>query len=261
MLCCDHVDEDDAMRSEGTGPLGRVMVISPHLDDAVFSCGELLSAHPHATVATIFAGTPPAGHTTTDWDRACGFRSACEAMVARRNEDASALLTLGARPVWLNFLDSQYCDGSAGATAPQADDIAESIALLITREQPDAVLFPLGLFHSDHDLAHRACLAAWQARSSQVLPGQPSPRWLAYEDALYRRMDGLREQRLAGMNESGVRASVYPVTWQGDRAAKAAAVACYASQLKAFGPGGYDDTADPEGYWSLDRAGLLHAAA
>jgi LmbE family N-acetylglucosaminyl deacetylase len=249
------------MRSEGTGPLGRVMVISPHLDDAVFSCGELLSAHPRATVATIFAGTPPAGRATTDWDRACGFRSACEAMVARRNEDASALLALGARPVWLNFLDSQYCNGSAGAAVPQADDIAESIALLVTREQPDAVLFPLGLFHSDHDLTHRACLAAWQAQSSQLLPGQSSPRWLAYEDALYHRMDGLREQRLAGLNESGVRASVHPVTWQGNRAAKAAAMACYASQLKAFGPGGYDDTANSEAYWTLDRAGLLHAAA
>ena len=250
------------MQSEGVGPLGKVMVISPHLDDAVFSCGELLNAHPHAMVATVFAGTPPAGHTTTDWDRACGFRSACEAMVTRRNEDASALLRLGARPVWLNFLDSQYCDGSPGAAPPpDPDDIAEALAALIAREQPDAVVFPLGLFHSDHDLTHRACLALWHQASQEVLRPSWSPRWMVYEDALYRRMDGLREQRLAGLAEGGVRSAVFPMTWQGDRAAKAEAVACYASQLKAFGPGGFDDTALPEGYWSLDRAGLLHAAA
>jgi len=250
------------MQSEGVGPLGKVMVISPHLDDAVFSCGELLSAHPHAMVATVFAGTPPAGHTTTDWDRACGFRSACEAMVTRRNEDASALLRLGARPVWLNFLDSQYCDGSPGAAPPpDPDDVAEALAALIAREQPDAVVFPLGLFHSDHDLTHRACLALWHQASQEVLRPSWSPRWMAYEDALYRRMDGLREQRLAGLAEGGVRSAVFPMAWQVDRAAKAEAVACYASQLKAFGPGGFDDTALPEGYWSLDRAGLLHAAA
>jgi len=37
---------------------GDVLVVSPHCDDAVFSCGDFLVAHPRASVVTIFAGRP-----------------------------------------------------------------------------------------------------------------------------------------------------------------------------------------------------------
>ena len=42
------------------GELDSVVVLSPHLDDAVLGCGRLLSAHPGATVVTVYAGAPEA---------------------------------------------------------------------------------------------------------------------------------------------------------------------------------------------------------
>jgi hypothetical protein len=41
--------------------MDRLLVVSPHLDDAVFGCGELIASRPGATVARLFAG-PPASY-------------------------------------------------------------------------------------------------------------------------------------------------------------------------------------------------------
>ncbi|MCV5262168.1 PIG-L family deacetylase, partial [Escherichia coli] len=79
----------------------RYLVISPHLDDGVFGCGQLLAAHPGSTVLTVFAGVPEAA-PAPEWDRRCGFTSAQAAMAARREEDRRALTRLAARPLWLS---------------------------------------------------------------------------------------------------------------------------------------------------------------
>ena len=44
---------------------GRLLVISPHLDDAVFACGRLIASHPSCVVVTVFAGLPANTVTTT----------------------------------------------------------------------------------------------------------------------------------------------------------------------------------------------------
>ncbi len=76
-----------------------VAVLSPHLDDAVFSCGvlscgDLIAASGEAVVATVCAGVPPSAETLTEWDAVCGFGSARQAITARREEDRAALSTL-----------------------------------------------------------------------------------------------------------------------------------------------------------------------
>ena len=38
--------------------LERVVVVSPHPDDAVLSCGQFLARHPGTTVITVFCGQP-----------------------------------------------------------------------------------------------------------------------------------------------------------------------------------------------------------
>jgi len=50
--------------------LGRVLAVSPHLDDAVLSTGRLLAACAGAVVVTVLAGFPEPGLALTDWDRA-----------------------------------------------------------------------------------------------------------------------------------------------------------------------------------------------
>ncbi|MDR5821608.1 PIG-L family deacetylase [Caballeronia sp. LZ043] len=224
-------------------PPRRLLVISPHLDDAVFSCGALLAAETDALVCTVFAGTPEMP-MVTGWDTECGFGDAHQAMEARRAEDIAALEILGARARHLSFLDSQYAED--GAQTLQA--IADALADVIHAGRHDAVLIPAGLFHSDHDLVHRAALAAGMADASQ--------RCIAYEDGLYRRMDGLVQQRLAALQSDGMEATPWLETIDvaglpGYLEAKQRAVQCYASQLRAFGPHGYDDVLAPERFWTL----------
>ena len=87
---------------------GRTLVVSPHLDDAVLSCGEFLSAASDATVVTVFAGMPADCGVSTDYDRQCGFVSAEHAMRTRWQEDRAALATLGVELMHLPCVDSQY---------------------------------------------------------------------------------------------------------------------------------------------------------
>jgi LmbE family N-acetylglucosaminyl deacetylase len=86
----------------------RLIVVSPHLDDAVLGCGHLLAQRPGAVVITVFAGRPPRRERVTPWDAAAGFGPGDDVVGARRMEDRRALGALGARPLWLPFLDAQY---------------------------------------------------------------------------------------------------------------------------------------------------------
>lgn len=220
------------------------LVVSPHLDDAVFGCGDWLLDHPGTVVATVFAGVPPAADARTDWDARCGFASAAQAIAARRDEDACALRILGARPVWLDFLDSQY------GRSPDVAEVARALARLADELQAGQIVLPLGLFHSDHLLAHQAGLQLWRERS-------PAIQALAYEDCLYRNGPGALQRRLADLLHAGVAATPLKRPPPRDPARKAQAVQAYRSQLRAFGPGGYDDTARPERLWRLQPLDAL----
>jgi LmbE family N-acetylglucosaminyl deacetylase len=81
--------------------LERVVVVSPHLDDAVLGCGRLLAAHPGATVITLYAGAPSTyPDPPTRWDQVAGFGPGDDVLAARKDEDRAALAELGATPVW-----------------------------------------------------------------------------------------------------------------------------------------------------------------
>ncbi|HJV63296.1 MAG TPA: PIG-L family deacetylase [Albitalea sp.] len=224
-----------------------MLVISPHLDDAVLSCGRLLAARPGSTVLTVFAGVPRDARRLTEWDRRCGFASAAQAIAERRREDCAALAELEARPRWLDFLDSQY-----GET-PTVDAVCEALRAAIIECGPDVVLYPLGLFHSDHLLVHEASRAALEA-----FPATPA---MAYEDSPYRGMPGLLQQRLGIFLAQGLCATPARLEAQDAFAArKAQALRRYASQLAGLGSGGDADAAQPERFWTLERPTLEDAA-
>jgi LmbE family N-acetylglucosaminyl deacetylase len=91
---------------------GPVAVLSPHLDDAVFSLGAAIAAAPgEVRVVTVLAGDPGSEEPAADWDAAAGFGTVGESAGARRVEDERACRDLGARPVWLPFNDHQYPRG------------------------------------------------------------------------------------------------------------------------------------------------------
>lgn len=237
-------------------------VISPHLDDAVFSCGALIAAARDAVVVTVLAGIPDAGTGLPDWDRAAGFASATQAVANRRREDARSLATLGARPEWLQFLDGQY------GRRQHAEAIMAGLAASPALQRGGTVVAPMGLFHSDHILVSQACMLLRAtlvnmetAHTAPMADGlaedhAPSPpvQWFFYEDAIYRRMPGMVQNRLLGWWQAGLIAAPvhFPAApWQ---KAKMEAVEAYESQLPLFNAGQLADIGAPERYWSIDRA-------
>ncbi|MGE3908913.1 MAG: PIG-L deacetylase family protein [Chloroflexota bacterium] len=222
------------------GPTASLVVISPHLDDAVLSCGDLLRDHPGAVVVTAFAGRPMAYPPRTSWDERAGFEPGADVVAARRAEDGRALAELGASPRWLDFPDPQY------GLRPHRRELTDALKATLDDLSPDVVVAPLGIFHDDHALTGDAAL--------DVLGQQTSACWLVYADAIYRNLPDLVNDRLRQLSEAGltlreVNASADPAS---DR--KRRAVACYSSQVQALErswKGGVSDAFAPERYWQI----------
>jgi len=120
--------------------LERIMVVSPHFDDAVQGAGLLLARHPGSTVVTVFAGPPPTyPDPPSEWDALGGFQRGDDVVALRRAEDTAALNVLGARTRWLEFVDHQYLDTADRATP---DDVAARL-LAARRPQPHGDLCAL----------------------------------------------------------------------------------------------------------------------
>lgn len=218
---------------------GPFAVVSPHFDDGVFSCGNLLAHHPGSLLLTVFGGVPRNDSVQTEWDLRSGFHSARMAQRVRRSEDRAAAARLAVQAKWLPFVDSQY------ASPPSEKELREAIAHAIGSANGGLAVIPLGLFHLDHELVSRCCMA--------MLKEAAWVRCIAYEDALYRTKAGLVQRRLAGLlREEGIVATPLPVLSPFDER-KQQAVECYGSQLRAFGPKGYDDLRAQERYWLLER--------
>ncbi|MBS1905447.1 MAG: glycosyltransferase family 2 protein [Actinobacteria bacterium] len=83
-----------------------ILILSPHLDDALFSAAELIRRGT-PEVWTVFAGAPNPP-ITTDWDRSCGFSDSQQALEVRREEDAAAFEGAAARVRRLDHLDGAY---------------------------------------------------------------------------------------------------------------------------------------------------------
>jgi LmbE family N-acetylglucosaminyl deacetylase len=111
-----------------------IVILSPHLDDAVLSCWHVLDGPGQVQVLNVFAGVPPAGTATGWWDRASGSGDSARAVRARIEEDREALAVAGRRPLNLDFLDAQYReDGQDGEVLAAAlrDRIPDSALVYV----------------------------------------------------------------------------------------------------------------------------------
>ena len=90
----------------------RLIVISPHLDDAVLSVAGLLrAASARAQVLTVFTeGDPQHGMA---WAQAAGFADAREEHAARREEDLRAMQFLGCGHVHAGLRSGELTDETA----------------------------------------------------------------------------------------------------------------------------------------------------
>jgi LmbE family N-acetylglucosaminyl deacetylase len=136
--------EPNAPRVDPAAPL---VILSPHLDDAVWSCFSLLAREPDALVATVFAGIP--GGEPGWWDARCGITDSAAHVRERRSEDASVLRSLGCTVVHLDLLDGQYRDEPV-----PPDEIVRAFCERVPAVRH--VCSPGGIGHPDHALVRDA---------------------------------------------------------------------------------------------------------
>lgn len=128
-------------------PAGRLVVISPHLDDAVLSLGAAIASWVRrgraVSVLTVLACDPSSRARAGGWDRRAGYATEGDAAQARRGEDEGACAQLGASPEWLPFGSLDY-DRHAGE-----DEIRAAVVSAL--DGAKAVLLPgAPLTHPDH---------------------------------------------------------------------------------------------------------------
>jgi LmbE family N-acetylglucosaminyl deacetylase len=238
----------------------KIVVLSPHLDDGVFSLGASIAraAREGATVknVTVFANALDSDRAGSPWDTTCGFRSEREASLARREEDMRACELVGAEPVWLPFRDEEY---GRDATA---DDVWEALAEVV--DWSDTVLAPgFPLAHDDHawlttlvvqrlppgrsfGLYVEQPYASWRligrGRRTWAVPGLTLRQGIVNLIAILARSSSGRRLQQPGL-PTALAASVAPEpTWSSAGArpaewwAKLRAVRAYESQLRQFGP-------------------------
>jgi len=209
------------------------LALSPHLDDAAFSCGGLLHALGAAgwDVVTVTVFTASVADPT-------GFALACQTdkglgpevdyMDLRRAEDAAAIRALGlARPRHLPFREAPH-RGYASAPALFQDvraddgvvpDLTGAFRALVAETTPTLILAPQAIGgHVDHVQVVRALDAA-----------EPAAPILWWRDFPYTVRDQTPKEPLracfAPLPEAEIRCGAE------GRGAKAEACAAYATQL------------------------------
>ena len=155
-----------------------LVVLSPHLDDAVLSCWHLLAGSDAVTVVNVFTGSPAPGTQPPRWDRETGAHDPVARMRERRAEDRRALDLVGRASVNLGLLDAQY----GGVRSP----IRPLLMPLQRWRDPSTVLYaPAALGrHPDHAVVRDAALdlarAGWRVVLYADLPHGIRHGWPAW---------------------------------------------------------------------------------
>lgn len=150
----------------------KYFFLSPHPDDAVWSCGgriaKLIKAGNHVTIVTIFDGDPPIKLKYEKW-------RTIASPALRRVENHSALRMLGAHHISLGFVDAALRTKNNHPVYPTPEhllnDLHQDDEALIEKlssrlqdvlyDDTDniAINAPLGLGgHVDHILLHKAVM-------------------------------------------------------------------------------------------------------
>lgn len=209
--------------------------LSPHLDDAIFSCGGLIweqvQAQEKVEVWTIFAGDPPGGQLSRFAKRIHNRWGAdSDPIHIRRLEDVAACSRLDVSYQHFTFLDCIYRTSPETGKplyasrrslfetlAPVEQNLVDELHIILKHRLPfDAnVVYPLGVGkHVDHRLVRF------------VVSNINRPLWF-YADFPYVRRSRAWKKDLPGkpchfmISQAGMNA------WQ-------EAVACYATQLSSF---------------------------
>jgi LmbE family N-acetylglucosaminyl deacetylase len=239
-----------------------LVIVSPHMDDAALSCGELLAANPGSHVVTVFSSGPARVRHLPEWDEQSGFfRPGDNVMQMRRREDEDALASVGAVAHHLDFWDQQYRLGDRLYRPRRAHMALRDVRLrlqapallrrvearleALVRSLPASMwLAPLGVWHKDHQLTATACL-----RVARRSPGQ---HWGVYTDLPYG-LELAEDVRAAKerVREHGFGLEPLDMGPGAGTERKRALVKRYASQLPPLGARTEIALAGPERYYRL----------
>lgn len=220
----------------------RHLYLSPHLDDAVLSCGGRIARDvregAQVEILTVFAGDEPASHASAFveqiyalWKLAPG-----EVMATRRAEDRAASDVLGAEPVWWDLREAihrrdpasdrpLYPDlralfgPIAAAEEPLVAALAERLRFHPGAEGADRIAAPLGVGgHADHRLLRAAAERAFEG---QLVYYEEFP-YVIWKLFALARARGPRRRWIAESQPLG----------ETEIGARIAAIGCYASQIR-----------------------------
>ena len=189
------------------------LFISPHLDDAVFSCGGYIGklcalGHP-VRVLTLFSGSPAGKLSLLARALHVDWNLPKDAAAIRREEDKQALDVLGAQAMHAGFLDciyrrdrmsgkpvytrlGQILGQEAVEEKQLIEEVAEYFGDTLQEGKYQHAFAPLGLGgHVDHLITHAAVRLA-QSRC-------PQTRFYFYEDLPYAISDAPGDERMSGM--------------------------------------------------------------
>jgi LmbE family N-acetylglucosaminyl deacetylase len=224
----------------------RRLVLSPHLDDAVFSCFHVVGGPGEVDVVTVFAGVPEAGGEVPRWDRITGARDSAERVRERIEEDRQALALAGRTGRYLEFIERQYV-----GVQPSVEELEASLGEISSSTE---VVAPAGIGgHSAHVLVRELGLrlaAGGHATSFYAdLPYATEfgwPGWVSGADPdPFLDVDAAWRAEADPLYEGGWVPEAVALT--GDLAArKLAAVRAYRTQVSALDAGPQQRLTNPE---------------
>lgn len=136
-----------------------VVVLSPHLDDAVLSAYAQVAAG--ARVVSIFAGVPSEAAPATGWDLMCGFASPAAHARARIDEDERVMSEHASSWERWGFMDWQNREYGPRPEPELAELLREATSEGDELWAPVSVLSPSP--HPDHMLTRDAAIASGRA--------------------------------------------------------------------------------------------------
>ena len=208
--------------------MSGVVVVSPHLDDAIMSIGGLIIRLARSgqlvRILTVFAGLPAWVGPPSAWDAQRGMEHATDAFAARAAEDVDAAARLGVDGIRLPFLDNGYDQRRDPDTiwAAMAPHLSEA----------NLVLVPGGpLAHDDHEFVTE--LTAERLEDSARLG--------FYAERPYCLRPRYLRTFLTHATPPALESLGLPLSWEdirltkSERRAKTLAVSCYRGELRALG--------------------------
>lgn len=172
-------------------PMGKLMLATPHVEDALRSCAALLASRAGSIVLCLYGGQ-------------AGSHAESASRRARQQQA-------------LRLLQAKALQADLPATHRNPAAFAELLRRQMQAHRPDCILLPCGLGHPPQRQIYHAGL---------LLAGSfPRLQWQLYDDIPMQTIDGALEQRLSYLDSAGIDATPWSLDAMPDLQQRQAALA------------------------------------